>query len=83
MLESCIHLLHVPPVRDGCRQVVLEEGFKSSDKHHVPWIAIIPDPAHHPGATSGTDDDLKKKKINLTIKVVTICSGGCGYVPQI
>lgn len=78
MFEPCIHLFHVSPVRGGCRQVVLEEGFKSSDKHHVPWIAIIPDPAHHPGATSGTDDDLKKKKINLTIKVVTICSGGCG-----
>lgn len=63
MLEFCIHFLLVPPVRDGFWQVVLEEGFKSIDKHHVPWITIIPDPAYHPGATSGTDDDLKKTAI--------------------
>lgn len=63
MLEFCIHFLLVPPVRDGFWQVVLEEGFKSIDQHHVPWITIIPDPAYHPGTTSGTDDDLKKTAI--------------------
>lgn len=59
MLESCVHLSHVPPVRDGCGQVVLEESLKSSDHQHVPGVAVIPDPAHHPRSTSGADDDLK------------------------
>lgn len=66
MLESCIHLPHVPPVRDGCGQVVLEESLKSCDHQHVPGVAVIPDPAHHPGSTSGADDDLNNTNMKCS-----------------
>lgn len=66
MLESCVHLSHVPPVRDGCGQVVLEESLKSSDHQHVPGVAVIPDPAHHPRSTSGADDDLKNTNVKCS-----------------
>lgn len=66
MLESCVHLPHVPPVRDGCGQVVLEKSLKSCDHQHVPGVAVIPDPAHHPGSTSGADDDLNNTNVKCS-----------------
>lgn len=56
--------------------------MKSSDHQHVPGVAIIPDPAHHPRSTSGADDDLKNTntKCSAYCKMPSISPYGNGLV---
>ena len=44
-----------------------EKGCKAGNIQHVPRIAVIPNPTHDPGTTSGADNDLVGKVTDFNI----------------